>query len=133
MPQTVRPLALAMIGAAGLALAAGGLSAQQPSQGQMPMHGQMQHGAGQATATPATTAYQAANAKMHKDMAIKYTGDADKDFVAGMIPHHQGAIDMARVVQQYGKDPELRKLADEVIAAQDKEIAFMREWQKRNP
>jgi uncharacterized protein (DUF305 family) len=133
MPPKFRPVALAMIGAAGLALAAGGLSAQQPSQGQMPMQGQMQHGTGQAAGTPATKAYQAANAKMHKDMAIHYTGDANKDFVAGMIPHHQGAIDMAKVVLQYGNDPELRKLADEIIAAQSKEIAFLRAWQARNP
>jgi uncharacterized protein (DUF305 family) len=133
MSLKLRPVTLAIVGAAGLALAAGGLSAQQPSQGQMPMQGQMQHGPGQGATTPAAKAYQAGNAKMHKDMAIKYTGDADKDFVAGMIPHHQGAIEMAKVVQQYGKDPELRKLAAEIIAAQDKEIAFMREWQKRNP
>lgn len=136
MSLSFRPLALAMIGAAGLALAAGGLSAQQPSQGQMPMQGQMQHGPGQmgqSATTPATKAYQAANAKMHKSMAIKYTGDADKDFAAGMIPHHQGAIDMAKIVLQYGNDPELRKLADEIIAAQNKEIAFLRAWQTRNP
>jgi uncharacterized protein (DUF305 family) len=140
MPLKFGPVALAMIGAASLALAAaGGLSAQQPSpgqmpmQGQMPMHGQMQHGTGQGPTTPATKAYQAANAKMHKDMTINYTGDANKDFVAGMIPHHQGAIDMAKIVLQYGNDPELRKLADEIIAAQSKEIAFLRAWQARNP
>lgn len=133
MPFTLRHLAAAALGAAGLAVVASGLSAQQPMQGQMPMHGQMQHGAGPGAATPATKAYQAANAKMHKTMGIKYTGDADKDFVASMIPHHQGAIDMAKIVQQYGKDPELKKLATEIIAAQGKEIAVMRDWQKRHP
>jgi uncharacterized protein (DUF305 family) len=65
---------------------------------------------------------------MHKDMNITFTGDADVDFLAGMIPHHQGAIDMAQVLLKYGKDPETRKLAEEIIAAQEKEIAFMKDW-----
>lgn len=77
-------------------------------------------------------AYEAANMKMHKDMAIKLTGDADADFVRGMIPHHQGAIDMAKVVLEHGKDPEIRKLAEGVITAQEGEIAFMKEWLKKN-
>lgn len=90
------------------------------------------HGAAAGTDTPATTAYKAANAKMHKDMDIAFTGDADADFVRGMIPHHQGAIDMARIVLEHGKDPEIRKLAGGVIAEQEKEIAQMREWLKKN-
>ncbi|KRE02267.1 hypothetical protein ASE63_07865 [Bosea sp. Root381] len=80
----------------------------------------------------ATVAYKAANAKMHKDMDIAYAGDADADFVRGMIPHHQGAIDMAKIVLVHGKDPELKKLANGIIAEQEKEIAMMRAWLKRN-
>ncbi len=55
--------------------------------------------------------YTKANQKMHADMSIDYTGDPDKDFIRGMIPHHQGAIDMAKVVLKYGKDPKVKELA----------------------
>ena len=81
-------------------------------------------------ASPSTKAFSAANARMHKDMMIDYTGDADVDFVRSMIPHHQGAIDMAKVQIQYGKDPELRKLAEGIVKAQEAEIAEMQAWLK---
>ncbi len=83
---------------------------------------------GTSSTDPAISAFQAVNEKMHRDMMITFTGDADRDFVAGMIPHHQGAIDMAEVVLKYGKDPKIRKLAKEIIVAQNKEIAFMKAW-----
>ena len=79
-----------------------------------------------------TKGYRDAMTKMDQGMAITYSGDADKDFVAGMIAHHQGAIDMAKVELQYGKDPQLRKLARGIIAAQQKEIAFMKSWQAKH-
>lgn len=81
---------------------------------------------------PASMAYRGANMKMHRDMAITYSGNADVDFVKGMIPHHQGAIDMAKTVIAFGSDPQVRKLAEEVIKAQEAEIAMMREWLKKN-
>jgi len=77
-------------------------------------------------------ALEEANAAMHQSMAIEMTGDVDVDFMRGMIPHHQGAIDMAVIVLKYGKDPEVRKLAEEIVAAQETEIAFMKEWLKKN-
>ncbi len=77
-------------------------------------------------------AFAEANAKMHKDMMVEMTGNADVDFVRGMIPHHQGAIDMAKIELQYGKDPEIRKLAETVIKAQEAEIAEMNAWLSEN-
>jgi hypothetical protein len=76
-------------------------------------------------------AFHDANIKMHEDMDITFSGDTDVDFVKGMVPHHQGAVDMAKVLLKYGKDPELRKLGEEIIAAQEKEIAFMNAWLKK--
>jgi uncharacterized protein (DUF305 family) len=69
---------------------------------------------------------------MMKNMRAKPTGKPDKDFVLMMMPHHQGAIDMAKVELQYGSDPELRQLASDIVAAQEKEIAQMQDWLARN-
>lgn len=82
--------------------------------------------------SPATTAYMEANMRMHADMGVDYTGNADVDFVAGMIPHHQGAVEMARIVLEHGTDPEVRTFAQGVIDAQEAEIAWMTEWLARN-
>ena len=80
---------------------------------------------------PSTKAYREANAKMHRDMDIAYSGDSDVDFVRGMIPHHQGAIDMAKVALQNAKDEQIRKWATDVIREQEREIAEMQDWLKK--
>jgi hypothetical protein len=70
---------------------------------------------------------------MHRDMHnAEYTGEADHDFVTMMIPHHQGAIDMAKALLLYGKDPQMRRLAQEIITDQQSEIQLMQLWLKQH-
>ncbi|MBJ7263632.1 MAG: DUF305 domain-containing protein [Burkholderiaceae bacterium] len=78
--------------------------------------------------TLATTAYRQAAAEMHSGMDFDYTNDADIDFMTGMIAHHEGAIAMAKIGLAHGRDPVVRKLSEDIIAAQADEIRLMREW-----
>ena len=83
---------------------------------------------------PADDAMTAGMTKMQHDMgAAPMTGDPDRDFVAMMLPHHQGAVDMAEIELKYGTDPKLKALARGIIAAQEKEIAFMQAWLAKHP
>ena len=86
--------------------------------------------AGSPTADPAEAAYldqnAAAMSKMMDGMAVKPTGDVDRDFVAMMVPHHQGAIDMARAVLRYGHNEQIRRIAQEIVVDQLQEITAMR-------
>jgi uncharacterized protein (DUF305 family) len=84
------------------------------------------------TSGAATPAYEAAMNTMMTGMMIPYSGNADVDFIKGMIPHHQGAVDNARIVLEFGTDPEVRKFAEAVIAAQEAEIKWMTEWLAKN-
>lgn len=123
-----RPIRIALIGAAATLFSLPALAQDAP---------QADHSAHAAPATAAAPAnsneaYALAMNKMHQAMMIAPTGDADVDFVRGMIPHHQGAIDMARIQLEFGKDPELRALSEAIIAAQEKEIADMQAWLAKN-
>src|SRR5437762_6394784 len=70
--------------------------------------------------------------KMHVDMgAVQRSGNSDVDFVRLMLPHHQAAIDMAKTQLMYGKDPQMRRLAQEIIADQQLEIELMQRWLKQ--
>ncbi|MBN9246900.1 MAG: DUF305 domain-containing protein [Hyphomicrobium sp.] len=81
---------------------------------------------------PAASALATAIYKMDEAMhALTYTGNPDVDFVTKMIPHHQGAVDMARAELEFGTDPKIRKLAQSIIKSQDRQIAEIRGWLAR--
>ncbi len=125
-----------LIAAATLMLLAAPVAAQMD--GDMD-HSAMDHGAmagmdaaPKGDAGPSSQAFAKANAAMHAAMDIEFSGNADVDFVRGMIEHHRGAIAMAKVQLEFGKDAQMRKLAEDIIAAQTKEIADMEAWLKAN-
>ena len=76
----------------------------------------------------ATEAFRVGNERMHHGMAVEPSGDVDRDFAAAMLAHHEGAVDMARVELRYGRDPDLRRLAEAIVVAQEEEITMMRNW-----
>jgi uncharacterized protein (DUF305 family) len=148
---------LAILAAAGLTLVSAAAYAQMGNHGSadvkgrgdmrgpgmmQQMHGNgMRHGGGaehgaatqpKGDTSPSSLAFNGINAKMHESMNITFTGNADVDFVKGMIPHHQGAIDMAKTVMAFGKNPEIRKLAEDIVRAQESEIAMMKAWLEKN-
>lgn len=84
--------------------------------------------------SPASQAYMDAMTKMDTDMKVmKMTGKPGADFALMMIPHHQSAIDMAKAYLASGEnDPELTKLSNDVVTAQESEIAFLKAWLKKN-
>ena len=91
-------------------------------------------GMGDMPNDPASRAYMQTMQTMNQGMMGKpMTGDADRDFASMMVAHHQGAVDMARVQLQHGKDPELKKMAQKVIDDQTKEIKELQDWLGRHP
>ena len=89
-----------------------------------------------AALSPATPQAQQQPAMQHgmgMGMDMPMTGDQDVDFARMMIPHHQGAIDMARVQLEKGRDPAMRELAQKIVADQEREIGILRDWLARHP
>lgn len=122
MLESRRTAATALIAAAAIGLA-------RQAQAQHAGHG----APARANEPAATREFREANARMHRAMDIRFTGNADRDFVQGMIPHHEGAIDMARIVLRHGSDPEVRRLAEAIMREQEREIAEMRAMLARLP
>ena len=134
--------ALALTALAGVAYA----QTSHQGHGSMPMSGAMPMGHMDPAAMqkmmqdmmpspndPASTRdFKAADMAMMHNMQVSYTGNPDADFRTHMIPHHQGAIEMARVALKHSTDPETRKMAQKIIDDQQAEIAEMRDWLKKN-
>ena len=130
MPKTQNPSRLVALSAAVLLLAASAAVAQTTQQVHPPMAG-APGGAAMAQHRPEM---RQAMEKMNRDMmGVPMTGNPDRDFAAMMVPHHQGALDMARDYLQEGKDPEMRRMAEKTIQDQQKDINELREWMAKHP
>ena len=121
--------------AAGLALlTAAPVAFAQPAADSTQAMAGMSGPSAQTPGDAADKALMAGMTKMNQDMtSAPETGNADQDFVAMMIPHHAGAISMAEAELRYGHDPYLRHMAKDIITAQNREIAEMKNWQKAHP
>jgi uncharacterized protein (DUF305 family) len=111
----------------GLALTlciAAGVAAHAQSHG----HGDAPNSAVSADVTFGSQMMQAMDRMDAGMMAAKTTGDPDRDFAAMMIPHHQGAVDMAKIQLIYGRNPVLRRLAQAIIVEQQQEIELMQRF-----
>lgn len=93
----------------------------------------MQMGQTRGDQSVGSLALDAINQRMHREMALEYTGDVDADFTRNMIAHHQGAIDMAKIVAAFGKDEKIKELAQSIIKAQEDEIRVMQAWLAQRP
>lgn len=126
-----RRLIVAMAATAAVSMAAGSASAAGTGPAADGGHAGA-HGAAATGEPPHLAAFREASDRMHAAMDIEPSGNPDVDFVRGMIGHHAGAIEMARVVLEHGTDPEIRALAEQIVSAQEQEIERMREWLDRH-
>jgi uncharacterized protein (DUF305 family) len=113
MLELVRRLAVPVVCVLGLMLATLGSAHDHPAAAPgspSPFYGEMAE----------------ADATMHRDMTVAPSGDLDRDFLRMMVPHHQGAIDMALLVLKYGRDERVKRLAQSIVVQQGEEITYMR-------
>lgn len=118
LPQ---PLAEALADEIGKAIEQSGVSLNMEDKG-------MKQAGSAGDASPADRAFSVVVDRMMKDMYSTPSGNADADFARAMIPHHQAAVGMATVVLKYGSDPALRRLAQDVVEAQTREIETLQAW-----
>lgn len=142
--QRANTFASLLICAAAAATCSAPLSALAQQAASMPGMNNMTHmsSTAEAQSAPAsgktatgdsTAAFKAADERMMTGMqGTAYTGNADEDFVAHMTPPHQGAVEMAQIELKYGKDAQLKRLAQNIISSQRKEIEFMKQWQAKH-
>lgn len=129
MGRTSKLLIWTVISAGVFALVSGGAAVahdHHPDAGAATSKGAGEAAAAAAAERPFLAENDAAMTRMMADMAITPTGDVERDFVAMMVPHHQGAMDMAAAVLRHGHNETLRRLAQEIIVTQQQEIAAMR-------
>ena len=96
------------------------------------MPGMMPNMAPKETDAASTKDFKEADMRMMKNMDRPFTGDPDVDFRVHMIPHHQGAVDMAKVALKHAKDPETKKMAETIIKDQEREVGEMQAWLKKH-
>src|SRR4051812_19011042 len=136
--KVMTTMMVAAVGLAGAAIAQSahqGHGAAPQATGQMDMSSMqqmMQSMMPSPNDPPSTKDFKAADMAMMKNMHAPYSGNPDVDFRRKMIPHHQGAIDMAKVALQHAKDPETKRMAQKIIDDQQKEIAEMQDWLKKH-
>jgi uncharacterized protein (DUF305 family) len=133
----MKSLAKVIAGAACIAAVSGAVLAQSHDQHQgmmdnASMQKMLQDMLPKPNDPASTKDFKEVDMKMMQAMDKPFTGMPDVDFVRGMIPHHQGAIDMAKVQLKHGKDPEMRRMAEKIISDQEREIAEMQAWLKKS-
>ncbi|WP_311274630.1 DUF305 domain-containing protein [Methylobacterium sp. WCS2018Hpa-22] len=125
---------IALAAALGLGLAGPALAQATHDHGAMPGKdmGSMESMKPDPKDNASTKDFKAADMAMMKDMDVAYTGNPDVDFRTHMIPHHKGAVAMAKVALKHAKDPATKEMAQKIIDDQEKEVGEMEAWLKKN-